>query len=335
MLVAAVLGKRRSSLVEKPDLNAKDEFVVVKVHAAPMCTEFHAFENGDRSDSHGHEACGEVVDVDRSSRVRVGDRVVVMPQYPCGECFLCQSGYYIHCEKNRNVSQVVPSYQGTGTMAQYVIKQDWLLLPVPDGMSFDHASMACCGLGPTFGACETMQAGTGDWVLIAGLGPVGLGGVINARSRDCRVIGVDGNVYRSKLALDLGAEMVIDPSDHEGMNRILALTGGRGVDKAICTAPGQPAKTLAMHAVRRRGQIAFVAWGGAVNVDEIIAKGLTLYGAWHYPLQLAPKLMDTIANQSHAIEKLITHRFPMTRIQEAWELQVTGQCGKVILDPWG
>ncbi|HMN60123.1 MAG TPA: hypothetical protein PJ988_07150, partial [Anaerolinea sp.] len=101
---------------------------------------------------------------------------------------------------------------GTAAYAQYLIKPDWLLLPIPEDISTEHAAMACCGLGPTFGAMQRLAVEAFDTLLICGLGPVGLGGVINAVRRGARVIGVESNPYRAQLALQLGAEIVLDPT---------------------------------------------------------------------------------------------------------------------------
>jgi L-iditol 2-dehydrogenase len=326
MLVAAVTGPRAGEVVEKPDPTPKDEFVVVKVHAAPMCTEYTAFVDGHVSDSLGHEAAGEVVAVDRAEKVRAGDRVVVMPQYPCGRCALCRSGEYIHCENSRDMTALFGEGAATATMAQYVLKQDWLLVPIPDGMSYDHASIACCGFGPVFGALELTGAQAGETVLIVGLGPVGLGGVIVARDRGCRVIGVDLNPYRMRLAHELGAERVLKADDAD--------VTGLGADVVVRCTPAAGTERLAVDAARRKGRVAFVGWGGEVPVSNVIAKGLSLHGAWHYNLNAAPRMMELIGRTSREIDRLITHTFPLTRVQEAWELQASGQCGKVILHPW-
>jgi threonine dehydrogenase-like Zn-dependent dehydrogenase len=85
-------------------------------------------------------------------------------------------GEYIHCQHNLNVEEVTGNTAGTATYAHYVVKQDWLLIPIPDDISYEHASMACCGLGPTFNAGQLMQVDTFDTVLITGMGPVGLEG---------------------------------------------------------------------------------------------------------------------------------------------------------------
>ena len=92
-----------------------------------------------------------------------------------------------------------------------------------------------------------------------------------------------------------------------------------------------------MDTLRRKGQGSFVGEGEefplAVSQD-MIRKGLVLRGAWHYNLGDYPDLIKIIGESEEKIEKLITHRFPMSEVQKAWELQITRQCGKVVLDPW-
>lgn len=337
MKVAAMLGDGRGGLVDKPDPAAAGVLAVVKVRSAPMCTEYKGFRDGQRSDSLGHEAAGEVVEVAQPGKVAVGDRVVVMPQYPCGRCALCLQGEYIHCQQLVDVGAVTGSTSGTATYAQFLLKQDWLLVPIPDGMSYDHAAMACCGLGPTFGAMQRMGVGAFHTLLVTGLGPVGLGGVINGVLRGARVIAVEGHPYRAALARQLGAVEVLDPSDGEAVAKILDLTGGAGVDRAVDCSGAAPAQRLMIEALRRRGQAAFVGEGGELSVAvsrDMIRKGISLHGSWHYNLADTPRVMEAIARSADQLDQLITHRYPMSRVQEAWELQVTGECGKVVLDPW-
>lgn len=334
MLVAAINGKQQAVLLEKPMPKVKDNYALVKIHVAPMCTEYKAYQNGWISDALGHEAVGEVVEIAQPGRVKVGDRVVVMPQFPCGKCELCQSGDYIYCEHNENPLEICGSETGTATYAQYCIKQDWLLLPIPDDMAFEHASMACCGLGPAFGAMQRMNVTAYDTVVVVGLGPVGLGAVINSVYRGAKVIGVDPHPYRSKLALDIGAHAVVNPEDPDALKQIRNLTKGQGSDQSIdCTAV-PAAQKLAIEVTRRRGQVAFIGWGGHVELDNMIPQGLTLHGVWHWNLAAASKFMRMIASCRDLIDKQITHTFPMSKVQQAWNLQISGNCGKVLLKPW-
>jgi threonine dehydrogenase-like Zn-dependent dehydrogenase len=334
MKVAAITEKKQAALVEKPMPQIKDNFVLVKIEVAPMCTEYKGYKEGWVSDTLGHEAAGVVVDVAQPGKVKVGDRVVVMPQYPCGKCHLCMSGDYIHCEHTVDPLAVCGSESGTATYAQYCIKQDWLLVPVPDTMSLEHAAMTCCGLGPTFEAARRMNVGAGDTLLVMGLGPVGLGAVINGVYRGANVIGVDSELYRARLARELGAKMVIDPSDEDALEQVKGLTGGRGVDMAVdCTAV-PAAQKFAIEATRRRGQVAFVGWGGNIKIDNMVPQGLTLHGIWHWNLTAMHPFLRMIGDVGDLIDRQITHTFPMSQVQQAWELQLTGNCSKVLLNPW-
>jgi L-iditol 2-dehydrogenase len=337
MKAVQITGERKCDIVEKPEPKAVDEFVVVKIHVAPMCTEYRAYKAGKMFHPLGHESAGEVVDVAQKGTVEVGQRVVVMPQYPCGTCSLCLSGNYIHCQNNKNMKEVLGSEWGTDTYAQFVVKQDWLLLPIPKGMSYEHAGMACCGFGPTFGASELMNVGAFDTVLITGLGPVGLGGVMNARYRGARVIGVESNPYRARLAKELGAETVLDPNADNVLNQVLELTDGQGVDKAIeCSGTGEGA-VFCIKAARRKGQVSIVGGSSDFTVNgvgDFISKGLSVRGAWHWNLGAASRMMKVIKGSGEQIDKAITHSFPLDKVREAWELQLTGQCGKVLLKPW-
>ena len=334
-----VLGKQRAGIVNGQVPRAKENWVLVKVHAAPMCTEYKTFASGVNHGFFGHEAAGEVVAVAQPGKVKVGDRVVAMPLSSCGQCAYCLAGEYIHCQDGIDFDACHGSDDGKATMSQYLLKQDWMLVPIPDGMSYEHASMACCGLGPTFGAFQLMALDAHDTLLIAGLGPVGLGGVIGATYRGATVIGVDVNEYRAAKALELGAEAVIDPTDEDALAQVLAHTNdGRGVDKSVDCSGVVAAHRLCIDATRRKGMVAFV---GECTDDtrlqishDMIRKGLRLIGSWHYNLADTPRMMAMISQVGDKLDQLITHRYPIDEIQSAWETQLSGQCGKVILQPW-
>ncbi len=337
MKTVKIIGRKQAELTEVPDPKIRHDFALVKIYSTPMCTEYKRYVTGQTTDVLGHEAAGEVAAVAQPGRVKVGDRVVVMPQYPCGKCFLCVSGDYIHCQETVDPLTFCGSETGTSTYAQYCIKQDWLLIPIPDTMSYDHASLACCGLGPAFGAMQRMGVSAFDTVLIAGMGPVGLGGVLNARYRGARVLAIATDPYRTSLALRLGAEAVIDPQAKDALERIMKLTGGVGVDKSIDCAGSATLQRLLIDATRRRGEVCFVGESGDLTIkvsDDTIRKGLTLSGVWHWNLSDSYLMMKMIADLGARLDSLITHTFPLSRVTDAWELQLSKRCGKVILHPW-
>lgn len=337
MKKAIIAGPRRAEIVDVPAPQAKGDWAVVKVHSAPMCTEYKAFIKGSRETSLGHEAAGEVVEVAQAGPVKVGDRVVVMPTYPCGECDLCVAGDYIHCEHMRDVAKFTGEREGAATYAQYLVKPMRLLPKIPDGVSYDLASLACCGLGPSFGAFDLLGVDAFDTVLVTGLGPVGMGAVINARFRGAKVIAVDALPYRAELAMALGASAVINPGDPDAVKQIKALTNGTGPDKAIDCAGVVAAHRLCIDSVRRKGKVAFV---GECHDEtplrispDMIRKGISLIGSWHYNLNLFPKIMQVI-QQSPLVPKLISHTFPLSDIQRAFEVSALPEHAKIILKPW-
>ncbi len=184
-----------------------------------------------------------------------------------------------------------------------------------------------------------MQVDKYDTVLITGLGPVGLGGVINARYRGARPIAVEANKWRAQRALTLGAEAVIDPRDEDALSQILGrTTNGRGVDKAVDCSGVVAAHRLCIDATRRKGQIAFVGESSADTPlrisPDMIRKGLTLVGSWHYNMADTIRMMTMIGELGPALDSLISHSFPIDQIQDAWALQLSGECAKVLLKPW-
>jgi L-iditol 2-dehydrogenase len=175
-----------------------------------------------------------------------------------------------------------------------------------------------------------------DKVLITGLGPVGLGAVIESTYRGAKVIGVSRNEYRRSLAMQLGAAITLDPTDPETDEKILQLTNGKGVDKVIeCTGEASHYQ-LAFTSVKQKGQIAFIGESSGItfNISKyILRKGLTLHGIWHWNLNDTQQMIDTIRASKEKISKLITHVFPLDKIEDALNLQLTANCGKVILRP--
>lgn len=338
MLRARIVGPRKAELVDAPMPAARDDWALVRVDVIPMCTEYKLFVAGDRCEYLGHEAAGTVVDVGRPCEVSPGDRVVVMPGYPCGVCSLCRSGEYIHCEHWIDPARFTGSSEGAATYAQFLVKPAWLLPRIPNGMSTEHASLACCALGPTFGAMDLLEVDAFDTVLITGLGPVGLGGVVNARYRGARVIGVEPHAWRAQRALDLGAEAVLDPSEAGCAQLVRDLTDGRGVDKAVDCAGTPASHRLCIEATRRKGHVAFVGECGDVTTlrvsPDLIRSGLTLRGSWHYNRHRVDALFQVIASRRDQMDLLVSHTLPFSQVQRALEISATHDSGKILLRAW-
>lgn len=337
MKKAVIFGKESAGLVDVPTPHAIDDWALVKVQVTPMCTEYKMFKAGTQAEYLGHEAVGEVVEVAQPGHVKVGDRVVVMPMWACGRCAHCIAGDYIYCEHTADFAAFTGSREGSATYAQYLVKPSWLLPVIPDDVSYEMAALALCALGPSFGGFQAMNVGAFDTVLITGAGPVGLGAVVNAKYRGARVIVAESNPYRVERARLLSADAVVDPRAVDAAAQVRELAGGVGVDAALDCAGVVAAQRLCIDATRRRGRVAFVGECSEelpIRVSpDMIRKGLTIYGSWHYNLNDYPRIMQVI-RCSPAAQHLVSHVLPMSRIQEAFEISASQQCAKILLKPW-
>lgn len=339
MDVAVIPGPREAGLTKKPVPRASGRYVVIKVLVAPMCNEYVAYTDGiylerNRPDSLGHEMAGVVVDAPSGASVSVGQRVVALCGFPCGVCRPCLRGYYAHCVDTRDPLRDSGNLSGECSFAQYAIKADWMCVPVPEDMALEDASLACCGLGPTFGALDRMAPQPGSTLLITGLGPVGLGGVVNGVARGCSVTGVARSAYRARMALDLGCERVVGPAQARAS---LDEPGWRGFDFAL-DCSGQPEyQRLMIDSLAHLGTAAFIAEPGGLDLNvehDLVLKGTSLLGSLDINRAQADLLLQVIRNGSKAIEHYVTHRLPLADVGKAFELQADRACGKVLLFPW-
>lgn len=319
--------------IETEDPADLGRYAVVEPTVVPICTEYRYHYDGVRMGRIGHEAVGRVVSVPNGSDLSAGTRVVVMPTWPCGTCPYCKAGFYVHCIRPDYPWEADDYTSGADTFAEQLIKPDWLLVPIPGDLSDEMASMTLCGLGPTFGAMQTLDVGTDSTVLIMGLGPVGLGGVVNAIDRGARVVAIEPNPYRRELGEALGAE-VIASTDDDVVAYIRQETDDLGPDVVLECTGIEAARKVAIRSVRSMGSVAFVGEGGDLTThvsDELIRTGKRLLGSWHYNLYDTPQLFDVMRRNPDLVESMITHRFPLENFVEAWNTQKTGRTGKVLL----
>ncbi|MGC9522930.1 MAG: zinc-dependent alcohol dehydrogenase [Anaerolineae bacterium] len=345
MKKVVITDVKQAELVEMPIPQPKADWALVKMTVVPMCTEYKAWLQGpgerDRIPALGHEGVGEVVEVAQPCGVEVGDRVVVMQVQngPCGRCVYCRAGDFLHCQNQVDYLEFTGEAEPTGAYAQYRLGAAWLLPEIPDDISDEHGAMAWCGLGPTFGAMQTAQVDAFDTVLITGAGPVGQGAIINAKYRGAQVIVAELEPWRMERAEMLGADVVVDPRDADVLDQIRALTqGALGVSCAIDCAGVTASQRLCIDAARPKSRVCFVAESSdplPITVSpDLLRKGLTLIGQWHYSLNDFDGMMQVIRGSRDKLDILISHRFPMSQVQEALALSASHRCGKILLDPW-
>lgn len=321
-------------IVERPEPHAAGNIVKVQIEITPMCTEFRDRRAGARNDVLGHEAAGIVVDSADSPLVRAGDRVTVMPGNACGACRVCVMGEHIYCRHSRDVLAETGSAYGTATYAEYLIKPDWLLLPVPADISLRHAALACCALGPGLNAVRRLRLTECDTVLVSGCGPVGLGAIVQSVALGARVIAVEPNEYRARLALRLGAGSRVYPGDPGFIRIIRELTDGCGASCAIETSGTLLAPSLLLSALRPLGRMALLAWDAHVQLPPLVPHGVAIYACWHWNHNRDSAGMWSVIRESGtALDAMITHEFELENASEAMDLQDTGRCGKVLLYP--
>jgi threonine dehydrogenase-like Zn-dependent dehydrogenase len=151
------------------------------------------------------------------------------------------------------------------------------------------------------------------------------------------VIGVEPVAWRRERAAQIGAETALDPTKGCTLEKILELTDGRGVDCALDCSGTVQGERLCIDAVRRRGKVAFI---GECNQDlairvspDFLRKGLMIVGTWCSTMDDQAHIMQVI-EESPLVDLLVSHVMPMSRIQDAFELLASGECAKVVLNPW-
>ena len=330
MRVATWQGESRFTLDDAPEPVAGPGQVVVAVHAAGICgTDVHATQGlfpWKPPLVLGHEYTGVVRAVGRGvSRSLVGRLVGCEPSYGCGKCAECEAGRVSQC----------PQCVRVGGFAERVALPARNVHPLPRGLDPVTAAMtepaACCLAG-----LETFRMPRGATVLVIGGGIMGLVTMVLARRRGARrLILSDPIEERRQIARRLGASIVIDPVHENLRDKVMELTGGRGAD-VVCEAVGKPelvAEAVGMTkptgffqlvGVNPKGsRLALDLWD--VHFREIRIGGAFGRGtAYRRALTLMPKL---------GLKRLVTARFPLEQIGEAFAHAAAGHGVKTMITP--
>jgi len=270
----------------------------------------------------GHEGVGIVDSVGPAvTAFRAGDRVLISCVSSCGKCDYCRRGMYSHCR----TGGWILGNEIDGTQAEYVRTPhaDTSLYPIPEGAD-EEALVMLSDILPTGFECGVLngKVAPGSVVAIVGAGPIGLAALLTAQfyaPADIIMIDLDDN--RLGLARQFGATHTINSSDGTGVEQVMKLTDRQGVDTAI-EAVGLPA-TFAMcqDIIAPGGTIANVGVHGK-KVD------LHLERLWSQNIAITTRLVDTVTTpmllktvQARKIEpkRLITHRFKMDQILDAYD----------------
>jgi len=287
----------------------------------------------------GHEIAGEVVESNADGWA-VGDRVQVIAAIPCGQCGECCRGRLTVCPNQESIG-----YHYEGGFAEYLVVPAKVLAVgglnrIPDGVSYAEASVAE-PLACVLNGQQLARVGEGDDVVVIGSGPIGCLHVRLARARGAaRVVLVDLNADRLRRAADLVApDATVVAGEVDVVDAVLKLTDGRGADVVITAAASGAAQEQALRMVTRQGRISL--FGGlpkdspviSVDANLVHYRELTLVGANGSSPAHNAEALRLIATGAVPVADLITHRLPLERTLEAFDVVARGDAIKVTIEP--
>ncbi len=279
----------------------------------------------------GHEPCGIIESVGEGvEHFKVGDRVVVYHIAGCGVCHDCREGWMISCT---NPERGAYGWQHDGGHADYMVADQSVLVKLPDELTYVDGAMVACGFGTAYAACLRAKVSGGDRVLITGLGPVGLGMAMICRALGAQVWGVEMTPERAQMAMDLGVEKVVAPSDN-ALDELMKISDDHGFEVCIdCSGVGA-ARKLCLEAARHWGRVVYVGEGGTVEFEPsplLLHKQLTLHGSWVCSIGQMEDLVENLVRWNIHPEDIVTDRFSLDQAREAYELFDSGKSGKVVI----
>lgn len=288
----------------------------------------------------GHEGVGVVQDVGAGvTNFKVGDHVVISCITACGKCANCKRGMYSHCLSGGGW---VLGHLIDGTQAEYVRIPfaDNSLHLIPSDINVDEEMLVLLSdVLPTGFECGVLsgQVKPGDTVAIVGAGPIGLAVLLTAQFYSpSAIIVVDNDENRLEAAKKLGATLVLHNDLGNAAEKVLALTNNRGVDVAV-EAVGLPGSfDVCQSIITAGGHIANVGVHGkpvSLNLEKLWAQNITLTTRL-VDAVTTPMLLNSILAGRLQTRDLITHRFTLDELMQAYDLfddAMTQQAIKVII----
>jgi L-iditol 2-dehydrogenase len=335
MLAARLHGPGQMRVAEEPVPEPGPGESVVRVTAVGICgSDLHWYTEAGIGDARlarplivGHESAGVI-----EGGPRDGRRVAIDPANPCGRCEQCLAG-------DRNLCPAV-TFSGhgntDGSLRQYLAWPDHLLHPLPDALSDSDGAMLE-PLGVALHAVDLGHVRPAATIAVIGAGPIGLCLVQLARaSAAARVLAVDPLAHRAEAALRLGADDVL-PSEPGAFGAALAAaTGGRGADVVFEAAGGDPAVSLAIEAARPGARVVLA---GIPDHDSVAfaasaarRKGLTIVMVRRMK-EMYPRTTRLVEAGIVDVASVVTHRFPLEDVEQAFLAAQAREGLKVIIEP--
>jgi L-iditol 2-dehydrogenase len=340
---AAVLrGVHDLRLEEIPDPRPAPNEVLIRVKAAGLCgTDVHMWEGTNHEGTFpfvpGHEWSGQVVDVGKDVKmVSCGDRVVAEVPIPCHICDNCKDGMEPNMCPNFELFGF--SWDCPGGMAEYTLAREERLFKIPDNVSYEEA----CLVEPVSVAYHGVWGSGGgaaphDRVVVFGAGPIGLFAMLSCRASGAPVVVVEPQAFRRKMALELGADVALDPTDGNLVEQVLDHTGGRGATMVLECSGSNGALAATLDVVAKQGRIVLIGQSAGRKIPIEIGKAIfgrtTIVGSSGSPYYF-PKTLTFMSRRLVDLMPVVTHRFPLSEILEAFELGKSGaDCAKILVLP--
>ncbi|MGC8739638.1 MAG: alcohol dehydrogenase catalytic domain-containing protein [Candidatus Hydrogenedens sp.] len=341
-LVFEDIGKLALKEVPKPQVVPGS--VLVKVKSCAICgSDLRIINNGNSRVKVptilGHEASGEVVEVGEGvNRFKVGDRVAIGSDVPCGTCVYCEAGIGNICPINYAMG-----YQFPGSFAEYVLLNPLVVEHgpvhhIPDNVSYDESALAeplaCC-----LNALELCGVNLGESVVIIGAGPIGCMLMEVSRKMGAgKVIAVNRTRKRENVVQQV-ADVIIYTSEENLVSRILEETGGLGADVVLTACSSPEAQIDALHIVRNRGRVNF--FGGLppgtpptpIDTNIIHYKEILLTGAHGSVPRHHRQALELISRGIVQVKRYISSAYPLSKSLEAFQKASEKTEMRVLIQP--
>ena len=319
-------GRKNREDRAKPQVEAPTD-AIVRITKTTICgTDLHILK-GDVATCKpgtvlGHEGVGVVDSVGPGvATFKPGDRVLISCISACGRCEFCRKGMFSHC----TTGGWILGHKIDGTQAEFVRipYADTSLYPIPQGAD-EEALVMLSDILPTGFECGVLngKVGPGSTVAIVGSGPIGLAALLTAQFyAPSEIIMIDIDDNRLAVAKRFGATLTVNSTDGMAAEQVMKLTGGRGVDTAI-EAVGIPATfELCADIVAPGGTVANVGVHGCkadLHLERLWSHNVTITTGL-VDTKSIPMLLKTVQSKRIDAKQLITHRFGLDRIIEAYD----------------
>ena len=322
--------------IEKPTIGHND--VLVRVRRTAICgTDIHIFKWDDWASrtipvpiAVGHEFCGEIVAFGSEVKgLEIGDRVSAEGHVTCGVCRNCRA-----CRRHLCMNTVGIGVNRAGAFAEYIAVPAFNVFKLPDAISDDMAAI----LDPLGNATHTALSFdlVGEDVLITGAGPIGIMAVAIARYAGARhVVITDVNDYRLSLARQMGATVALNVTEGSIDQTMQDLGMEEGFDVGMEMSGTPTAFRDLLRTMHHGGSVALLGIppdDTVIDWTQVIFKGLVIKGVYGREMFETWYKMSSMLQSGLNIDPIITHHFPVSAYQEAFELMESGQSGKVILN---